>query len=391
MLFSSYVEQLRSAEHALYTKAFAWWRSWQQHNNLPQPAKPTTFEPSTVTTGADEYVHMVTATAAGADAKKTPMVCLHGFAHGTSVFAMTLAPLAEAWGGPVHALDSPGCGLSSRPAHQQQADTEKGRLEAENFFVNGLENWRKAMGYEKMVLVGHSIGGFCAFVYAERYPERVERLVLLSPAGVPRPPPDFEERVKDAPFIFRTAFNMWNKGYSPLSFVKAGAGWGPGRLLVNGYVYRRIPERSWIDHKLYADYMYLNHIAGETSWGGHAHATLLQPGAFARSPIANRIGGIAWAPRGPSRVCMIYGTRDWMDPTAAEAMRDGVGGLKGRVEVCRVASAGHNVPLDNPLGVVDAICASNHAGMCDGVTFGAAHIRADEAWEQQKNVQTPAK
>ena len=124
MLFTSTVDQLRAAEHKLFTKAFSWWRSWQQHNGLEQPAKPTTFEPSTVTTGADEYVHMVTATAAGADPKKTPMVCLHGFAHGTSVFAMTLAPLAEAWRGPVHALDSPGCGLSHRPAHQHQADRD---------------------------------------------------------------------------------------------------------------------------------------------------------------------------------------------------------------------------------------------------------------------------
>ena len=388
-IFTSYVDQLRTAEQKLYNKAFAWWRGWQQLNGLPQPAVPTTFEPSTVTTGTDEYIHMVTATAAGADAKKTPMVCLHGFAHGTSVFAMTLAPLAEAWGGPVHALDSPGCGLSSRPAHQQQADSEKARLEGENFFVHGLEEWRKAMGYEKMVLVGHSIGGFCAFVYAEHYPERVERLVLLSPAGVPRPPPDFEERVESANFFFRTFFSMWGKGYSPLSLVKAGAGWGAGRFLVNKYVYGRVPERSWIDHKLYADYMYLNHVAGETSWGGHAHNTLLKPGAFARSPIADRVGGIAWG-RGPSRMCMIYGTRDWMDPTAAEAMRDSGRGIKGRVEVCRVAAAGHNVPLDNPLGVVDAILASSHAGMCDGQTFGASHIRTDEALGKL-HVQTPAK
>ena len=41
--------------------------------------------------------------------------------------------------GPVFAFDSFGCGLSSRPAHQQLADSEKARLEAENFFVNGLE------------------------------------------------------------------------------------------------------------------------------------------------------------------------------------------------------------------------------------------------------------
>jgi len=48
------------------------------------------------------------------------------------------------------------------------------------------------------------------------------------------------------------------------------------------------------------------------------------------------------------------------------------------------------VPLDNPLGVVDAILASSHAGMCDGQTFGASHIRTDEALGKL-HVQTPAK
>jgi hypothetical protein len=40
----------------------------------------------------------------------------------------------------------PGCGLSSRPAYAIAADPEQRRLEAESFFCDELEAWRKAMG-----------------------------------------------------------------------------------------------------------------------------------------------------------------------------------------------------------------------------------------------------
>ncbi|CAK0798682.1 unnamed protein product, partial [Prorocentrum cordatum] len=51
-----------------------------------------------------------------------------------------------------------------------------------------IESWREHVGIGRMVLVGHSIGGFLAFTYAERHPQRIDRLVLCSPCGLPRRP-----------------------------------------------------------------------------------------------------------------------------------------------------------------------------------------------------------
>ena len=132
------------------------------------------------------------------------------------------------------------------------------------------------MGIERMVLAGHSVGGHSAFAYAERHPERVERLVLISPAGVPRPPKDFDPKGnRDKPLLFQLAFSLWERGYSPLSMVRTGAGWGPGRWLVNSYVRRRLGTgATWSHPELYADYMYCNHVAGEGSWGAAVHTTL---------------------------------------------------------------------------------------------------------------------
>ena len=64
------------------------------------------------------------------------------------------------------------------------AFTANDRLSAENFFITALDKWRETMGLEKVILMGHSMGGYLAATYALQHPERVQHLVLVCPAGV---------------------------------------------------------------------------------------------------------------------------------------------------------------------------------------------------------------
>jgi proline iminopeptidase len=89
-----------------------------------------------------------------------------------------------------HYYDQRGCGRSSRPfdrfparsyfANLQQLESTLG-LAAQ---VGDVERVRRILGRERVVLVGHSFGGFLAALYAAEFPERVRGLVLVAPAAV---------------------------------------------------------------------------------------------------------------------------------------------------------------------------------------------------------------
>ncbi|KAG6844107.1 hypothetical protein H0H87_009713 [Tephrocybe sp. NHM501043] len=123
-----------------------------------------------------------------------PAVVLHGYGAGLGFFYQNFPALAE-WAGDrrssVYAMDWLGMGRSARVPFTIKAKRSDitGRVaEAESFFVDSLEEWRQKMGLDKMTLIGHSLGAYFSTVYALKYPTRVNKLILLSPAGVPRDP-----------------------------------------------------------------------------------------------------------------------------------------------------------------------------------------------------------
>ena len=79
----------------------------------------------------------------------------------------------------MHCVDWIGTGLSGRP-HFTAKNTE----ETEDFFIEALKAWYDQQGLEKMILMGHSLGGYLAALYAMRYPEDVKHVILVSPAAV---------------------------------------------------------------------------------------------------------------------------------------------------------------------------------------------------------------
>ena len=146
-------------------------------------------------------------------------------------------------------------------------DDVQGRVsQAEGFFLDALEEWRIKQGLERMTLVGHSLGAYLAAAYALKHPERVTKLVLLSPAGVLGEPEseqpsreltddqrsltahDAPEEVDDRrtvemkiraahteqrekkekePMMRRVFTHLWEEGWSPFQLVRNLTVFGP--------------------------------------------------------------------------------------------------------------------------------------------------------------------
>ena len=123
-----------------------------------------------------------------------PAVLLHDFGAGLGFFFLNFNALAQ-WAGQrgsaVYAVDWLGMGRSARVPFRIKAERDdlQGRSrEAEAFFIDSLEQWRAKLGLEKMTLIGHSLGGYLIVAYALKYPSRVNKLVSISPYGIPRRP-----------------------------------------------------------------------------------------------------------------------------------------------------------------------------------------------------------
>lgn len=104
------------------------------------------------------------------------VILLHGF--GSSLHTW------ETWAGPLSSdhrvirFDLPGCGLSPPDPTGDYSDERSVAL---------LIALMDELGVRRVTVVGNSMGGRIAWTFASEHPERVDRLVLISPDGFASP------------------------------------------------------------------------------------------------------------------------------------------------------------------------------------------------------------
>jgi pimeloyl-ACP methyl ester carboxylesterase len=101
-------------------------------------------------------------------------VLLHGIAGGSDTWNDVIEQLAERY--TVVAPDLLGHGESAKP----RGDYSLGA------YASGVRDLLTALGHDKGTVVGHSLGGGVAMQMAYQFPERCERLVLVSSGGLGR-------------------------------------------------------------------------------------------------------------------------------------------------------------------------------------------------------------
>jgi cardiolipin-specific phospholipase len=262
------------------------------------------------------------------------LVMLHGYGAGLGFFYKNFEPLSRVKGWHLYALDMLGMGRSTRPPFKIRAKNRQDAIkEAEDWFIDALEEWRVKQKIDRFTLIGHSMGGYMAVAYALKYPGHLNKLILASPVGIPEDPyavnealpepsepaianeftQDQEEitsgdarRVMNARSevsesnppnrppqraLFRLISYLWESNgsnFSPFSLVRWSGPFGP--RLVSSWTSRRFSHLPASEAAALHDYSYsIFRLRGS---GEFALTYILAPGAFARSPLIRRIQGV---------------------------------------------------------------------------------------------------
>ncbi len=119
--------------------------------------------------------HQLHVRIAGAE-EKPAVILIHGFGASLQTWEPWAAALERDFR--VISLDLPGSGLSPPDPTADYSDTRTLQL-----LIGLLDK----LGIERASVVGHSIGGRIAWTFAARYPQRMNKLVLLAPDGFASP------------------------------------------------------------------------------------------------------------------------------------------------------------------------------------------------------------
>src|SRR5918999_335642 len=104
------------------------------------------------------------------------IVLIHGITGSSDTWEEVIEELAEDH--TVVVPDLLGHGESAKP----RGDYSLGA------YASGIRDLLAALGHDRATVVGHSLGGGVAMQMAYQFPERVERLVLVSSGGLVHPP-----------------------------------------------------------------------------------------------------------------------------------------------------------------------------------------------------------
>lgn len=117
-------------------------------------------------------VHGMRIAYADVGAGEVPIVLVHGLSGYIPMWSKNIEALAQRHR--VIALDLPGYGKSDKPRANYTM----------SFFAEAVRGLLDALDIGRAIFVGHSMGGQVSMHLALRAPERVDALVLTSPAGI---------------------------------------------------------------------------------------------------------------------------------------------------------------------------------------------------------------
>lgn len=152
-------------------------------------------------------------------AEKLPLLLLHGFGAGVGLWALNLDALSQ--DRKVYAIDLLGFGRSSRPYFDLRSDPEVQLMQS-------IERWRQRMQLnQKLIVLGHSFGGYLAMSYALHFPDNVGGIILADPWGFPSQQQAQQTRSSfyPLPIWVKLIGTLVFNSFTPLAGLRAAGPW----------------------------------------------------------------------------------------------------------------------------------------------------------------------
>ncbi|XP_013083076.1 1-acylglycerol-3-phosphate O-acyltransferase ABHD5-like isoform X2 [Biomphalaria glabrata] len=294
-----------------------------------------------------------------------PLVIMHGMGGGANMFLNNIDDLAEQRD--VILLDLPGFGLSSRPDLRVKYENgwwvDTSADDVEEFYTEVLEQWFQKLCLDKVILLGHSYGGYLSSVYCLKYPDRVKHLILADPWGFPQRPAAADMR----PFMRNKALVLLSKLYGKMNIFTPLRVLGPLALplfricklglktlfivklsgstedsadLIERQKLLRQDGLHVFPNTTMQDYCYMWMMHSQSGEVGFSRVSI--PFGWARKPLVERVQ--AWDSK--LDVTFIYGARSWIDSQPGLETKNQR--HDNYVDVHIISGAGHHVYADRP-------------------------------------------
>lgn len=238
-----------------------------------------------------------------------------------------------------------------------------------DYYINAIEEWRISKKLDKINLIGHSFGGYLSFFYSLKYPNKINKLVLVSPAGVERSLFSLKNNnlksLDDYKFglinnnditsldYYRNAFIPWiistfgfylTKSLGPLGVQLIAKylslRYERGVVFYNSKARESIEQDDKVNSelvKIFVKYTILLFYQNQKSY--FYLQCLLNNQILAYDPIIDHLNEFK------NPISLLYGEFDWMDSNAGLILSDE---YENNYSDCTVIkNAGHNVFLDN--------------------------------------------
>ncbi|CAD8175783.1 unnamed protein product [Paramecium pentaurelia] len=283
----------------------------------------------------------------GGESDKEIILMLHGYGGSNVHYCRIYEQLIRKFR--IYSIDLPGMGYSSKSDILMESYED-----AIEFFMGTISKFIENINREqKIILIGHSFGGFLAAHLFTRMPHLFSKLFLLSPAGGTYYDDSEIKKLQDTskyPFLQRIFFNYaykkWSEQITPQQLKDKWYG--------NYFIKKYLKKRMSLQGREYEVWQsYVDEMLALPDGSEKALFLLLQ---FPRV-IARGWDSIEYILTKHSKytaevpIYFYFGDQDWMDKKGAYNLAKNNNNIKIRI----IENAGHQLNFENPKGVYEQL------------------------------------